>query len=44
MAMEGMPLTKEDEKRVKQCMSKKILYNTAVKMLVKKHTVNRSTK
>ena len=44
MAMEGMPLTTEDEKRVKQCMSKKILYNTAVKMLVKKHTVNRSTK
>lgn len=44
MAMEGMPLTREDEKRVKQCMAKKTSYNAAVKMLVEKHTVKRAAK
>lgn len=39
MTIEGMPLTKQDKARLRECMTGRTSYDEMVKRLVKKHTV-----
>ncbi|MDT3701305.1 MAG: hypothetical protein RO469_18045 [Thermincola sp.] len=41
MSMEGMPLTKTDKDRIRQCAGNDELVEKAIAELVKKHTVVR---
>lgn len=39
MAIEGMPLTKEDKDRLRECITGKTSYDEMVKRLIKKHAI-----
>ncbi|MBR4050087.1 MAG: hypothetical protein IKK09_06290 [Clostridia bacterium] len=39
MAMEGMPLTQEDRKRIEACLNNPNRFNEVIAELLKKHTV-----
>lgn len=44
MAIEGMPLTDDDEERMRKCYNKEISYKDMREQLVKKHTVKQGAK
>jgi hypothetical protein len=42
MAIEGMPLTRDDRERLRDCLTGKVSFDETVKKLVKKHTVTKN--
>lgn len=41
MAIERMPLTQEDRERLRDCLSGKKSFDTVIKALVRKHSVEK---